>query len=494
MELAASLVEQHAPSRLFAHDHTLWSPAPTEIADRLGWTDEPARIGAGVDAVHDFVARCHADGIDHVVWCGMGGSSLFPELLATSALRGDGAPSMRVLDTSHPAAIQRATAEARDHDSLYVFASKSGGTVETRSQLDHFWSMVGDARRFAVVTDAGSALDSLATERGFRASFHANPEIGGRYSALSHFGIVAAALLGVDVAALLDGAQRMAEACAPDTTDNPGVELAALLGAARDGRDKVVLDCDPAFAAWLEQLLAESTGKHGTGVVPVPGDAGDANGPDRARVSYGRGGDLDLGGSPTADARRLGGEIMRWEVATALAGVLLAINPFDQPDVEAAKVAAREALGRGAQPPEPRPLGEALAAAGPGRYVAIQAFVDPEGPVARRLHELRVALRDRTGAAATAAIGPRYLHSTGQLHKGGPPSGVFVQVLDDVLDGVLDGGGSPGAQTDVAIPGTGHTFGALLVAQAAGDLAALHDRGRPAMRVRATELLAQLDG
>jgi hypothetical protein len=477
MDAAAELIDEHAPSRLFAHDHTLWSPDPTEIADRLGWTDEPTRVRAQCDELRGFADAMADEGIDHIVWCGMGGSSLFPEVLASSELGEADAPTLHALDTSHPAAVARAAEIARERSSLYVFASKSGGTVETRSHLEYFWSSVGDPARFVAITDGGSALDQLATERGFRATFRANPEIGGRYSALSHFGMVAAALLGVDLDAMLLSASEIARQCAADALDNPGVVLAACIGgAARDARDKTVLDCDASFAAWLEQLIAESTGKHDTGIVPVPGDERDARGDDRVRVSYGRGGDLDLGGgSPVASAERLGAEVMRWEVATALAGALLRINPFDQPDVEAAKVAARRALETGVKEPEPVTLDEALADAGPGRYVAIQAFVDPGGPIAARLDAARVAFRDRTGAAATAAVGPRYLHSTGQLHKGGPPSGVFVQVIDDELP-------------EVDVPDASYSFGTLLRAQAAGDLAALHDRDRPAARVAARDL------
>jgi transaldolase/glucose-6-phosphate isomerase len=475
---AEELLAQRAPSRLFAHDHTLWSPDPTELANRMGWTDEPTRVRADADRLQAFADAAADDGIDHVVWCGMGGSSLFPELLATSSLVASGAPSMRVVDTSHPAAVQRAAVEARERNTLYAFASKSGGTVETRSHLEYFWQQSGEPSRFVAITDPGSALDALATERGFRGIFHANPEIGGRYSALSHFGVVAAAMLGIDLDALLGGAEAMAGECAADTASNPGLVLAACIGAAREGRDKAVLDCDAAFGAWLEQLIAESTGKHDTGIVPVPGAVADADGPDRLRVSYGAGGDLDIGrDAPTATAERLGGEVMRWEVATALAGALLHINPFDQPDVEAAKQAARRALDEGVHSPDPVGIDDALATAAPGRYVALQAFVDPQGEVARNLDRLRVAVRDRTGAAVTAAVGPRYLHSTGQLHKGGPPSVVCVQVLDEDLP-------------DVAVPGADYSFATLLVAQAAGDLAALQSRGRQAARVRAADLLA----
>ena len=253
---------------------------------------------------------------------------------------------------------------------------------------------------------------------------------------------------------------------------NPGLQLGALLGgSARDGRDKAVLDAPAAFAQWLEQLIAESTGKHDKGILPVPGDVADADGPDRLRVSYGRGGDLDLGAADvTSDAAALGREVMRWEIATALAGAVLQINPFDQPDVEAAKKAASKVLAEGPGDIATVALTDALASAGPGRYVALQAFVDPDGPVARSLGDRRIAVRDRTGAAATAAIGPRYLHSTGQLHKGGPPSGTFVQMLDADLP-------------HLAIPGRDYGFHDLITAQAAGDYATLSARGRAVARV-----------
>ncbi len=482
MDAVADLIANDAPTRLFTADHTLWSPDPTEITNRLGWLDEPVRMRSELDTLARFVDTVRSDGIEQVLWCGMGGSSLFPELLSTSSLPAPDAPAMSVLDSSHPAAVLRAHDFASAAPTLVVIASKSGGTIETRSHLEYLWHHAPDPNRFAVVTDAGSALDSLATERGFRGVFHANPNIGGRFSALSHFGIVAAALLGVDVAAMLDGATAMLERCRVMAADNPGVVLGALLGgAALGGRDKAVLDCNPAFGAWLEQLIAESTGKHGVGILPVPGDATDAEGSDRLRVSYGRGGDLDLG--PDAgldiadDARTLGHEIIRWEVATAFAGALLRINPFDQPDVEAAKRAAGQVLEHGPVELPVVDLDTALHDAGPGRYVTIQAFVDPAGPVATRLESIRRTLRDRTGSAATAAVGPRYLHSTGQLHKGGPATAVCVQCLDPDLP-------------EVPIPGRAFGFAELLAAQAAGDHAALVAAGHRVARVATTELVS----
>lgn len=475
MDALADLLAADAPTRMFSGDHTLWAPDPTEITNRLGWLSEPQRMVGEITALQHFVDDVRGAGIDRVLWCGMGGSSLFPELLATSALTAQDAPAMLVLDSSHPTAVLRAHEFAAQAPTLVVVASKSGGTIETRSHLDYLWDALPGGDHFAAVTDAGSALDSLASERAFRGVFHANPNIGGRFSALSHFGLVAAALLGVDLAALLAGATTMLERCRTNEATNPGLALGALMGAgALVGRDKVVLDCDPAFAAWLEQLVAESTGKHGVGILPVPGGTVDADGPDRLRVSYDHGGELDLGpdagGDLRADARVLGGELVRWEVATALAGAVLRINPFDQPDVEAAKRAAGQILDGTPATIPLRSLEEALAGAGPGGYVTLQAFVDPAGPTATVLGAARIALRDRTGAAATAAVGPRYLHSTGQLHKGGPHTGWNVQCLDTDLP-------------VVPVPGRSFGFAELLGAQAAGDFAALEGARQRVARV-----------
>jgi transaldolase / glucose-6-phosphate isomerase len=494
------LRERKAVAKLSARDHTLWQDDPTEISNRLGWLDEPQRMQGETGTLLAFARDLEADGLDHVVWCGMGGSSLFPELLAATA--GAGAvqarpgPSFTVLDSSHPAAVARIAHTLPIDRTLFCFASKSGGTLETKSHLDYFSTLVARPSQLVAVTDAGSALDSRGREQGFRAVFNANPDIGGRYSALSHFGMLPAALLGLDLAAILRGGVQMVEQCLEG--DSPGSALAAALGAGvRTGRAKLTLAAWGPFGDWVEQLVAESTGKHGTGILPVVGEptaAPDGYGTDRLFVAYGLDRALEtLGasGRPVLDLGRaaidsggaaLGREVVRWETAVALAGALLGINPFDQPDVEAAKHAAGTVLEQGLPDLPVTSVADALATVKPGDYVAIQAFVDPESTEIERFRSARVAIRDRLRVATTFAVGPRYLHSTGQLHKGGPPSGVFLQVLD--------AGGPDGADRDVEIPGRSFTFGDLVRAQAAGDYLALHERGRRVFRVRADDLAA----
>jgi hypothetical protein len=334
----------------------------------------------------------------------------------------------------------------------------------------------------------------MARADGFRAVFNANPDIGGRYSALSHFGMLPAALLGLDVASILRGGVEMVAQCRGD--DGPGAALAAVLGAGvRVGRDKLTIDAWGAFGDWVEQLVAESTGKHDTGILPVvrePIAAADRYGDDRLFVGY----DDDDALAKLADAGHptfglgpaaldgggaaLGAEVVRWEVAIALTGALMGINPFDQPDVEAAKKAARTTLEEGVPEFPFTSVSDALASVQAGDYVAIQAFVDPASPYLERFETARLAIRDATKAATTLAVGPRYLHSTGQLHKGGPPGGVFLQVLDVEGD-------------DVAIPDRPFTFRELVSAEAAGDYLALQHRERCVFRVRADEL-ASYDG
>jgi glucose-6-phosphate isomerase len=490
----SDLRERAAVERLYAHDHTLWQDDPTEVSNRLGWLDEPERMQGETDTLLAFVRDLEADELDHVVWCGMGGSSLFPELLAATAAAGEvqarPGPSFTVLDSSHPAAVARVADTVPLDRTLFCFASKSGGTLETQSHLDYFSSRVAKPSQLVAVTDAGSTLDTRGREHGFRAVFNANSDIGGRYSALSHFGMLPAALLGLDLAAILRGAVQMLERCRTDPTASA---LAAALGAGvRTGRDKLTISAWGPFGDWVEQLVAESTGKHGTGILPVvrePLAAPERYGNDRLFVAYGVDGKLGtLGdsGRPVMDLGRaavdgggaaLGAEVARWEVAIALAGALLAINPFDQPDVEAAKHAARTVLDGGLPDLPVTTAVDALATVRPGDYVAIQAFVDPASSNLPRFETARVAVRDRFRVATTLAVGPRYLHSTGQFHKGGPSSGVFLQVLD------AEG-------RDVEIPGRPFTFGDLIRAQAAGDFLALQQRDRRVFRVRADDLAA----
>jgi transaldolase/glucose-6-phosphate isomerase len=343
---------------------------------------------------------------------------------------------------------------------MFIVSSKSGTTLETLSQFDYFWEQVDDGGHFVAITDPGSALEQLARTRGMSV-FAGEPTIGGRYSALSPFGIVPAALMGIDAEQVLDSAVRMAEACRAES--NPGLQLGLQLGEGwEQGRDKIcITETDGRFGLWAEQLIAESTGKQGKGLVPAPGESPD--GPDR------QGADVQL-----PDAYSIGGEFFRWEFAVAVAGAALQINPFDQPDVQAAKDKTKEVLAAGSEPAvEPQgSLEELLASAEPPNYIAIQAFIDPvrQGelqPLVERAHQ--------TGCVVTQGLGPRYLHSTGQLHKGGPPTGLFVQVVDD-----------PGEE--IAIPGQEFGFRRLIRAQAEGDFRSLQERGRKIVRVRLEDL------
>jgi transaldolase / glucose-6-phosphate isomerase len=448
----AQLVE-----RMWSRDATVWTGG--DEAQWLGWLDEPQRMRERVDDLQRFVEELTAPGVvDTFVLLGMGGSSLAPIVLARSF----GGRALHVLDSTHPALI-RHTLEHADLDrTFFIASSKSGTTLETRSHLDFFWERnSGRGDLFAVITDPGSPLEELARERGFRAVFHGEPTIGGRYSALSPFGLVPAALLGIDLERLLERAAEMVEACRLGE-GNPGLELGHRLGEGwRDGRDKVCIDSsDGGFGLWAEQLIAESTGKDGKGLVPAPGES--PEGVDRQR------GDVRL-----EDPYELGQEFFRWEFAVAVAGSYLEINPFDQPNVQAAKDKTNEVLKSGDVELEPESSPEELfAQAQEGDYVAIQAFIDP-------LRERELApLIDRareTGCVVTHGLGPRYLHSTGQLHKGGPNTGLFLQVVDD-----------PGEE--LGIPGQPFGFAQLIRAQAAGDFESLKERGRRVARVRLEEV------
>ena len=428
--------------RIWARDASLWTGSDE---DRwLGWLDAPLLLQEP-PAVEPEAT---------VVLLGMGGSSLAPEVLRRSF----GVAGFHVLDTTHPRAIARLRAALDLSSTLFLASSKSGTTIETRSHLEYFRDQGADS--FAVVTDPGSALERLAHERGFQV-YPGEPTIGGRYSALSSFGLVPAALMGLDVATLLDRARAMREACRAED-DNPGLELGLELGQGwQEGRDKVALGAHPGgFGLWAEQLLAESTGKESKGLVPIAGDAAGA--------------DVQRREPRLDDPYDLGAEFFRWEFATAVAGSILGINPFDQPDVQAAKDRTSAMLERGEEVPlEPEgSLDELLSQAAEGDYVAIQAFVDPA-----RENELDplVSRARETGCAVTTGLGPRYLHSTGQLHKGGPNTGLFVQVVDELGD-------------ELPIPGQSFGFRRLISAQAAGDFAALRERGRRIVRVRLEDL------
>jgi glucose-6-phosphate isomerase len=441
--------------RIWERDSTTWTGA--DEARWLGWLDEPRRMRERVPEVGAFAAELGADGLDTVVLLGMGGSSLAPEVLR----RTFAASSFHVLDTTHPAAIRALEASLDLERTLFVSASKSGSTLETRSHTDYFWEKTGKrGAAFAAVTDPGSDLQRLAEERGFRHVFHGEPTIGGRYSALSAFGIVPAALMGIDVDRLLANAERMADDCRLDE-GNPGFELGRQFGAGwHEGRDKICIRETPGgFGLWAEQLIAESTGKQGKGLIPAPGES--PEGADRQDAAP----QID-------DPYALGAEFFRWEFAVAVAGAYLGINPFDQPDVQAAKDKTNEVLATGKEP-EVEPEGsvaELLARAENHDYVCVQAFIEPSADNDARIAGLVQTLRDRSGLVVTHGYGPRYLHSTGQLHKGGPNTGLFLQVVDHPGD-------------ELAIPGKPFGFRRLIRAQAAGDFASLQERGRRVARI-----------
>lgn len=518
--------------RIWEHDHTVWKPDPAEIANRLGWLRAPQEMRGATAPFRDFARSVAAEGFTHALLLGMGGSSLAPEVYRKTFGVAPGHLDLAVLDSTDPGAVL-ACAEALDPlKTLFLVSTKSGGTVETVSLFRFFHEraarLLGRERagaHFAAVTDPGSSLAELAREYGFRHVFLSDPDVGGRYAALTPFGLVPAALSGVDVERLLERAltaSTNAAACnCPVQGDNHAARLGAVLGElALSGRDKATFFFSPgleSFGDWVEQLLAESTGKDGRGILPVVGEPPappDAYGKDRVFVHLRLEGDDALDGSVAAleeaghpvirlalrDAYDLGGQFFLWEMATAVAAWRLGVQPFDQPDVEATKVRARElvaAYRAEGQLPEPRPalsagglrvygeargktpaaaLGAFLEGAVPEAYVAFQAYLPPCPAMDLALGALRQAVRARTRLATTLGYGPRYLHSTGQFHKGDGGRGLFVQLTaDPARDAPIpDGPGDRGASV---------SFGVLEAAQAMGDRQALVDRGRRVLRL-----------
>lgn len=494
----AALSDSSVPSRLQACDATLWGSDDTvraSASNRLGWLPVVQTMLAAARAgeFDELAAAVHERGFKHAVLLGMGGSSLAPDVFARMLGAAEGFPELVVLDTTNPDTIARVMAQTGD-DTLYIVSTKSGTTVETMSLYRFFFERTGgDGSRFVAITDPGTPLEKEASERGFWKVF-ANPaDIGGRYSALSCFGLVPLAVLGADVQSLLE---RAAEMLPIDDTQHPGVWLGAALGAAQQaGRNKLTLIADRAwapFADWLEQLIAESTGKRGTGILPVIAESLSESGgyaDDRFFVHFstGEGGaaaglaeHLRQTGQPvvTIDVDSplaLGAEFVRWEVATAVAGHVLGINPFDEPNVQEAKDATNAVLG-GAGAERPTATGIAVAArevaglAKSGGYIAILAYVDATDDARMALEVLRADIWRQTGLAVTLGIGPRYLHSTGQLHKGGPGTGAFLLLV-----------GTPGQ--DLAIPDASYSFGQLFAAQSSGDAATLAKHGLPLVLV-----------
>lgn len=523
----ARFSEEGLPERLWQADPTLWKPDDPGhqrvVRDSLGWLNVFEGVRGEVDGLRAFAEEVRGEGYRHAVLLGMGGSSLAPEVMHAVLGPAPGWLDLQVLDSTDPAAVA-AVERSRDLErTLFIVASKSGTTTETACFHAYFFDLLrrldGDlaGRHFVAVTDEGTPLHGQAVAQGFRAVFVNPGDIGGRYSALSFFGLVPAALMGLDLARLLDGARAMARACGPDVPPaaSPALRLGALLAeAALAGHDKLTLAFSPRlapFGAWVEQLVAESTGKEGGGILPVdleelgpPTVYGD----DRLFVGVWPAGDgtagpgqrleaLAAAGHPVVtwevdDVAALGAEFLRWELAVAVAGHALGIDPFDQPNVQESKDNTRallagyaasgellEALPGGEErriafraddPGLAAALTELLAAASPPEYVALQAWLPPGDGLWSRLQALRHRLRDARRVATTLAWGPRYLHSTGQYHKGGPERGLFLQLVGHDRE-------------DLPVPGQPYGFSVLKRAQARGDLGALRAHGRRVLRV-----------
>jgi transaldolase / glucose-6-phosphate isomerase len=534
----ATLERERFAARLWAHEDSLWSSDPAHrkvAANRLGWLDSPALMQAHVADLRAFSAEVVAEGFTHAVLLGMGGSSLAPEVLRLILGHAQGGIELTVLDNTSPAAVREVAAAHRPTSTLFIVSSKSGGTLEVNSFEKYFsrwvreWRGDAAARAFVAITDPGTSLAAHAAAAGYRRVFLNPPDIGGRYSALSYFGMVPAALIGADLPALLDAAASEAKASGPDVpaVNHPGLRLGAALGElGLAGRDKVTLVLSPEIAplgSWIEQLVAESTGKDGKGLLPVadePLATPELYGNDRVFVTTSVGAldpvtsarldALSAAGHPVLrwtlpNARAIGAEFLRWEIATATAGAVIGVDPFDEPNVTEAKEATKVALERyvrdgsftddqpvavaselvvqtpsalqetlrtrGATSGEPAAwLPALLSLVRPGDYVALLAYLQRTPERHERLTRLRLATRATTRAATTLGYGPRFLHSTGQLHKGGPDTGVFLQITGDEGD-------------DLPIPGEPYGFAALRAAQAAGDYAVLERRGRRVLRV-----------
>lgn len=520
--------------RIWREDAHLWRDEPEhveEISNRLGWLHLPERASAEIRRLTDLGEQVRAQ-FDRIVLLGMGGSSLAPWCFGEVFGRAPGYPELSVLDSTVPADVLAATGGTPRERCGFIVSSKSGTTTETLSAFEHFWAQVSalphvddPGAQFVVITDPDTPLAELGAERGVRAVLTNWPDIGGRYSALSLFGLVPAALLGLPLRPLLDMAAEMAAACRPEVApaDNPGAELGALLGVChQQGRDKVTLLTGEglgSFGDWAEQLLAESTGKEGKGLVPVAGEPlleVDHYGADRVFVELHLQGDDSLAALTQALAEvghpvvrielpapvAIGAEMFRWEFATAVAGALMGIDPFDQPDVQSAKDATRAVLAEfavtGSLPQMDAdvveggiglfgltPSGDVRGAVEEflrellvGDYFAIMAYLPRDRAVDDAVARIRAEVAEATGVATTFGYGPRFLHSTGQLHKGGPNTGVFLQ-----LTGV--------DKEDVPIPGQPYGFATLKDAQAAGDFAALRARGRRVLRVELGENWAE---
>lgn len=523
--------------RMWDGDGSLWTQDPElarALSGWLGWLWMPEVMAARVDELRGFVDGLRNDGFAHAVVLGMGGSSLAPDVLRETFGAAPGYLSVDTLDSTDPGTIRDLEARLDLDKTLFIVASKSGTTTEAISFMEYFWSKVPNGRQFVAITDPGTPLEQTAHERGFRRVFPHPVDVGGRYAALTYIGMVPAACLGMDLARLLERAQAMAGACGPNqpALQNPGMTLGGTIGAlAHEGRDKLTLICSPGIASfgyWVEQLVAESTGKAGKGILPVEGEPlgpPEVYGPDRlfvymrldsepdeaqdAAVAALEGAAFPVARIHLADRYDLGGEFFRWEFAVPVAAALIGVEPFEQPNVQESKDNTNRLLKQYAETgslPQSAPLltgdGLALYAQGPAGiaidgartivnalkgffalirpldYVAFTAYVEPTEATERQLDAMRAAVRDRFHVATTSGYGPRFLHSTGQLHKGGGPGGVFIQI-------------TASSDADIEVPGKPYTFGVLKAAQALGDLQALQSRGRRAIRV---DLGTDVDG
>ena len=521
------LDERRFAERFRRRDPSLWKEEEAHqdvVRNRLGWLDVAGTMEKEIDRLVRFAAEVKNDGIRHVLLLGMGGSSLCPEVLAATFGASDGYPDLAILDSTDPAAVAAAEEAVDLDETLIVVASKSGGTAEVDAFRRYFGEKVKDRRRFVAVTDPGSPLEKLAADEGYREIFRNPPDIGGRYSALSLFGLLPAALIGMDAGRLLDEGRKMAAACDAEESaaGHPGLSLGAFLAeGAIAGRDKMTLILSPgigSFGSWVEQLVAESTGKEGKGVLPVDGEsvaAPEEYGGDRlfVRIRCGNGGEaqeemvaaLETAGHSVVridldDPYALGGEFFRWEWATAAASALLGVNSFDEPNVKESKKLTGELLagyGKNGSLGDREPVAsdgsmtmyadEALTAgaaritdparlihahlerAAPGDYLGFLAYLPPTDRVRRLLETLRLSTIHRRRIASSLGFGPRFLHSTGQFFKGGPNRGVFFQITCD-------------DDEDLPIPGLAHSFGILKQAQAMGDFRALELHRRRVLR------------
>jgi transaldolase/glucose-6-phosphate isomerase len=519
----AQLEADSVPSRLWKHDPTLWATDPegqAEVKKRMGWMDSPQKARALIPAYKAFADEIHNEGIHRVLVLGMGGSSLTAEVLSSlqAAANIEAPLSLAILDSTDPEQVSLTSGNFPPDKSLYIIASKSGGTAEVMAAFDYFWKLSnGDGSHFIATTDPGTSLEALAQKHNFRKVFHADESVGGRYSALTDFGMVPAALLDMDLNQFLDRADWMKSQCGEHVPSarNPGLALGAVIGqAALEGRDKLTVLSDAplsAFAGWIEQIIAESSGKNGKGILPVPLEPiGDVNvyGKDRLFVYLRQTGELNENikalceaGHPVLEfeipnLNEIGAEMYRWEIATVVACSILGVNAFDQPNVESSKKITKAKIADYQQKgmlEEGEPVwagedvkvfspsavhGESLETilqnflkeAKPNGYIAINAYLPRNEEMIDALQALRVAIRAKTGNAVTAGFGPRFQHSTGQFHKGGPKNAQFIVVTAE-------------SAADFEIPTEGLTFGTLIRAQALGDYEALIEAGRKVLRV-----------